>query len=220
MPEGEIPQESQCTPPEAPESDKDVPREKVLLKARKPYKKKSITQVRKAEPTKPFDTQRRLPRPTGKEIDLGNTRKRSRLTAVEGGMLDESSDQRVSRTSEEVTISLESPYVEISLDEGEVSLVLPKQRFKSDTTKEVPQYLSYSVELNGQEEQLTVNVTRADALFALVEERRICLHCPLKKFRVKFPHELQRRVYSYNHMAQDAYVFVAIGSTPCSENDA
>lgn len=197
------------------EPKKHTEDEKVTPLPRKPYRKKPPIEERKEEPRKLSATEKKLPELKRWEIDLGDLLQRSRPSKrLPRGLEDERGSEMADRASEEkkVTASIESPFVEIDLDESKVFLVLPQQRFKVDTTNAIPQQLSYELQLNGERQEVMVKVTDNTDGFALLQEKRIQLETPLKNFQVKFPDEVQGRIYSYSHNNENLYAFVAIGN--------
>lgn len=200
--------------PKDVESKKDMEGEKVTQVLRKPYKRKSPITGRKEESRKLSTARRKTSGLERRKIDLGDLPQKPkplrRLPQVPEG---EIGNRITPKTSEEkeVATSIESPFVEIDLDEGKVFLILPEQQFKVDRTDQIPQQLSYGVQLDGDSQEVVVSTTGNNDSFVLLQEERICLETPLKNFQVHFPDELQGRIYSYRHTDENLYVFVAIG---------
>ena len=194
--------------------------EKDTMKPQKPYKKKVPTEEGKKEPIKlpttPIETKTPSPKQR-KTIHLGDTQRRKRsLTGthqkpVSVENIEKETDVKVPEEKEFAT-TVESPYVEINLDNAEVYLTLPKQQFKANTVDERPQQTSYSVDLNGIKQEVLVRITTNRDGLMFVEERRIPLEEPLVKFQVAFPDEIQGGEYNYKHNDKEFYVFVAIGN--------
>jgi len=111
-----------------------------------------------------------------------------------------------------VALRVESPFVEIDLDEAKIFLIMPKQQFKSSTVSNIPQQLNYNLELNGEEQTISVKVSEEEQGTVKVEEKRIELEKLLKNFQVVFSDELQGRTYSYKHSNGNLYIFIAIGN--------
>lgn len=181
----------------------------------KPYKKKSPTEEDKEElPT----VKRKLPGyKQRKTIHLGNTQRRRR--SLIGKQRKTTSDENIEKeTADKVTEEkefatiVESPFVEIDLVNAEVYLSLPRQQFKADTVDETPQQTSYSIDLNGQKQEVLVRITTDRDGLMFVEEKRILLKEPLVKFQITFPDEIQGGEYNYNHYDKGLYAFIAIGN--------
>jgi len=216
------------TGPELTEELTDIVPEKhaedevVTSTAGKPYIKGSPTERRKREARKFPPTEKELSEIKRREIDLGNLpqKSRPRKQRPPRDLQDETSNEKADRTLEEkeVTASIESPFVEIDLDKAKVFLVLPKQKLKIDTTDQIPETLSYELQLNGEKQEVRVRVVDNNRGLVTLQENRICLHAPLKNLQVKFPDEVRSsdedggRTYSYNHKNENLYAFVAIGN--------
>ena len=184
-------------------------------KSRKPYKKKAPTEKRKKERRRPsVDEKRRPDIRQRKEIDLGATQRRKSKSArsLQQVLLDKETKEMLEK--EEVTTRVESPFVEINLDQAKVFLVIAEQQFKSeDTATSMLRQLDYKLELNGKIQTIPVKVVIKDnQSSARVEEKRIELEKPLKTFQVVFPDELQGRIYNYKHSNRNLYAFTAIGN--------
>ena len=192
--------------------------EEDTAKLRKPYKKKAPTEERKGESIKPptngKETSRSKQRKT---IDLGDTQRRGRrLTgALKTSVTDENIEEEIvdkEPEEKEFATSVESPFVEIDLDNANVCLILPKQQYKGNAVDEIPQKLSYSLDLNGTQQEVPVKIAAGGDGLMFLEEKRILLEEPLVRFQVTFPDVIQRREYSYNHHDKRLYAFVAIGN--------
>ena len=185
-------------------------------KPQKPYIKKPPPEKGKREPIeqprierKPSSTELK------KTIDLGDIPKKWRTRVPRKSQNDENIGwEKADKTQEEreLAISIESPFVEINLDEAKIYLILPKQQFKANTVDKTSQQLSYRLELNGEQQEVHVKTTTEGDGCVVVEEKRIPLEEPLETFKVAFPDELQGREYNYNHNGKELYVFVAIGN--------
>jgi len=150
------------------------------------------------------------------KIDLGGI-KRKKLSLTKQPV--EVNIKRTDKASEgkETLTKVESPFIEIDLDEAEIFLILPKQQFTPNTVSSVPQQLNYKLELNAEENIISVKASENRQGIAKVEEKRIELEEPLKNFQVVFPDALfpdapQGRTYSYKHSNGNLYVFIAIGN--------
>ncbi len=215
LPEKKTTEEPQIKypPEEAKTEEKDVP------KPPKPYKKKPPTEEREREPIKLPITERKMASPERREpIYLGPTqRKKLRLTGTQRkspsdeNIETEIVDNKAPKEKEFATI-VESPFVEIDLDNAEVYLILPKQQFKVNAVDETPHQVRYTVNLNGKQQEVPVGITTNKGRLMFVKEKRILLEEPLVKFQVAFPDEIQEREYNYNHNDKGLYAFVAIGS--------
>ena len=190
------------------------PAEEEKTKKQKPYKKNAPTGGKKErgkpseDEKKPSDFKRR------KEIDLGNTQRRKPKS--DKSLKQVSPNEKTNKVPKEkgVALRVESPFVEIDLNEAKVFLVLPKQQFKPSTVSNIPQQLTYKLELNREEQTISVKVSMDDQGTAEIEEKKIELEKPLRIFHVVFPDELQDRPYSYSylHGNENLYAFVAIGN--------
>lgn len=189
--------------------------EKRPSKPPKPYKKKSLTEERKEESS---TIKRKMPsHEQRKTIHLGNTQRRRR--SLTGMQRKPASDENIEKETtdkvleeKEFLTTVESPYVEINLDNAEVYLILPEQQFKANAVNETPYQVSYTLNLNGKQKEVSVGITTNSSGLMFVEEKRILLEVPLVKFQVTFPDELQGRKYIYNHHDSRLYAFVAIGN--------
>lgn len=193
-------------------------KKKNTLKQRKPHKKKVPTEERKRELIKPKTTEGKRSSPKQRElIYLGDTQRwRRRLTGAQRKFQsDENIDKEITdKTPEEkkIATTVESPFVEIDIDNANVCLILPQQQFRANTVGKTSQQLSYRLELNGDQQEVPVKTTINRGGRVVAEEGRICLEKPLVKFQVAFPDELRAREYNYNHRNKELYVFVAIGN--------
>lgn len=181
---------------------------------KKPFIKKLPTEGKKEKSKKKSAEEKKSSESKqNKEIDLGRRHMKARETkTVKPPQSDE--EGKVSN-EREVTTRIESPFVELDLDETKVFLILPKQRFKLDyPINDVLQQISYGIQINGKEQTVPVEILEDDKIFTKVEEKRIEIKEPLRNFRVLFPDELQgkTKTYSYNHNNENLYAFVAIGN--------
>lgn len=107
---------------------------------------------------------------------------------------------------------IESPFVELTLTEVKVYLVLPPQRIPvPEGLKDSARELSYVVNINNTQQLIPTRIRRLGDDILEVEERRLELGCPLRKFEVRFPDELKGRKYSYRHRDKRLYVFIPVG---------
>lgn len=181
----------------------------IEVQARKPYRKKAPTVERKSENTESHHEKKKesvILKPMT-EVDLGK-RKDSRLIKPPQTPADLEKNDKEKETS----IRVESPYVEIDLDEAEVFFIMPKQWFETSTMDSVPQELHYKLELNGNEQVISAGVSSDKQGVATVEERQINLEKPLKNFKIIYPDELQGKTYIYQHSSEVLYPFIAIGN--------
>jgi len=186
--------------------------EKAKTETGKPYKRKTPAEERKKEGRKPSENEKKSASPKRrKKIDLGST-KRKKLRSTKQSA--EVSIERTDKASEgkETPTRVESPFMEIDLDEAKVFLTIPKQQFKSDMMTNISHQLNYKLELNGEEQTITVKIIEDNQGYAEVEDKRIELEEPLKNLQVLFSDELQGRTYNYNHNNENLYAFAAIGN--------
>ena len=178
---------------------------------KKPYKKKTPTEKRKQWTREPLARKKKesSPSKSKKDIDLGDIRrKRSRSSETRSPPSLAKKDKILKER--EVTERVQSPYVEINLDEAKIYVVLPQQQFKISPSIGTARQLTYDLRLNGKEQKIVVKLVSNQSL-ARSEERRIYVEKPLANFQVVFPAELGTRRYSYNHRNKNFYAFVAIG---------
>ena len=149
------------------------------------------------------------------KIDLGRTKRKKLSSAKQPAKVN---IKRINKISEgkETPTRVESPFIEIDLNEAKVFLVLPKQQFKPNAVSNIPQQLKYKLELDGEEQTIFVKVSMDNQGTAEIEEKRIELVKSLKSFQIVLPDELQdrtyKKAYSYNHNYKNLYAFVAIGN--------
>jgi len=205
-------QEAEQEPKEEKEEG-EIPKEE----GRKPYIKKPPTEKSKKRPEKHPPTERKkFPEKKKETVDLGNASKgkykrKKQPTQKDKEITEERTEEKLE--VKETPKRIESPFVEINLDELKVSLVLPIQQFKVDPPEEIPKQLFYIIKINGErEEEIQVKVKSLNQNMAQTKEERIPLEKPLKSFEVIFPDELQGREYKYNHRKKFLYAFVAIGN--------
>jgi ribosomal protein L13E len=184
---------------------------------RKPYIKKPPTEESEKKPEKHPPTERKkIPERKKEAVDLGNASKGKYKRKTQPKQEDmEIAEERKEEKLEEKEIPkrIESPFVDINLDELEVSLVLPIQQFKVDRPEEIPKQLFYKIEINGEEQrEIPVKVKSLNQIMAQTKEERIHLEEPLKSFEIIFPDELQGGEYKYNHRKKFLYAFAAIGN--------
>ena len=182
----------------------------------RPYGKKSPTKERKGEPIRPPDIKKKPSTPEKREpIFLGDLMKRRRRL-TEGrkeSQKGEDAERGVTEKrleEERVSTVIESPFVEIDLDNANVRLILPQQELKSGLSAK--SLLRYAVDLNGKSIDIPVGIMTGRDGHLFTEEKTILLEEPLVKFQVTFPGELQARKYDYSHMDSEVYPFIAIGN--------
>lgn len=204
-------------PIESTEDEKKVVREKGDgTEPRKPYAKKAPTEERKKEATRPVDSKRKPPVPEKREsIFLGDLQMRKRRLSEERGKSRSGKDaerEATEKRPEEERISsvIESPFVEIDLDDAKVWLVLPQQELKSEVSAQ--SLLSYAVDLNGELCNIPAAIITGRDGRLFLQEKRILLEKPLVKFQVVFPSELRERKYNYSQTSREVYAFIAIGN--------
>lgn len=184
---------------------------------RKPYIKKTPTEESKKKRERHPPTERKiLPKKKKETIDLGNASKRKYKRMIKSTQDDkEIIEEKKEEKPEEkvVPIRIESPFVDINLDELRVSLVLPRQQFELDNFEEVPKQIKYKIEINGEGRiEIPVKVKSINQNVAQAQEKRVYLEKPLESFKILFPNEFQGRTYIYNHRGKNLYVFIAIGN--------
>jgi len=199
--EEKIEKESQTEYPDKGKAKKEV---------QKPYMKKKPTDERK----RPSENKNKQATPKRrKEIDLGAKRKIlkpiKQLPKVEK-VSNKKNEKKFGE--EEAPTRIESPIVEIDFDEAKVFLVIPKRQFIHSPASNIPQQLHYNLELNGEEQYITVKVIEDNQGYIKAKEKRIELKKPLKSFQIAFPDELQDKIYRYSHSNENLYAFVAIGN--------
>lgn len=184
---------------------------------RKPYIKKTPTEESKKKQERLPPTERKiLPEKKKEAIDLGNASKRKYKRMIKSTQDDKEiiEEKKEGKPEEKVVpIRIESPFVDINLDESRVSLVLPRQQFELDNLEEVPKQIKYKIEINGEGRiEIPVKVKNLNQNVAQAQEKRIFLEKPLESFKILFPKEFQGRTYIYNHRKKNLYVFIAIGN--------
>jgi len=183
-------------------------------KIRKPYKRKTPTEERKKECKKTSGDEKKPASPKHREIDLGSTRRKKIKASNQLQQPIEVSTERNGEASEgkETPTRVESPYVEINLDEAKVFFIIPKQQFETNTVNDIPQQLRYELQLNGEKHIISIKLSEDVQSTINVEEERIELKEPLENFKVVFPDEIQGRTYNYKHNDETLYAFIAIGN--------
>lgn len=206
-------------PPEVPQEPSQVSGEGEVDKTKprkKPRTKKPPTEERKKEDKRPSDDEKKPDVPKQiKKTDLGNIKKKEIRTAIQPQPPTEVSDERIEKRSEGkgIPIRLKSPFVEINLDEVKVFFIIPEQKFERTKENNIPPQLSYKLRLNnGNEQTISVRVSKNEQGITTVEEKRIYLEEPLKEFEIVYPDEIQGRVYIYKHSNEILYPFIAIGN--------
>jgi hypothetical protein len=183
---------------------------------KKPYIIKHPTEEREKKPRKPTISKEKSISKEREVIDLGGVRKRRYKRMIKSTQDDkEIIEEKKEEKPEEkvVPIRIESPFVDINLDELRVSLVLPRQQFELDNLGEVPKQIKYKIEINGEGQiEIPVKVKNLNQNIAQAQEKRVYLEKPLESFKILFPNEFQGRIYIYNHGKKNLYVFIAIGN--------
>lgn len=189
--------------------------EKIKTKKRKPQKKKAPIEESKKEPESPLEEERGSDVPKqGKKIDLGNIQRKKPRRAKQPPQPAEGSVERIKKGTyeKETLMRVESPYVEIDMDQAKVFLIIPKQQFKTHIVNDIPQQLHYKLVLDGTEQTISTRTSSNKQVIATVEERRKDLEQPLREFKIIYPKELQSREYNYQHRDEVIYAFIAIGN--------
>lgn len=208
-------------PPELPQiAQEEITQKKSKgedeTRTRKPYKKKPPTERTEEEREKAleYDEKKPVTPKHKKEIDLGKIKRREQPAVKQPQQRKELDIERIEKSSDEkeTLIRVESPYVEIDLDEAKVFLIIPKQQFRTEAVDNISQQLDYKLELNGKEEPIAARVIGVEKGILTVEEKKIELEQPIKNFKIVYPDELQGRVYSYHHSNEILYAFIAIGN--------
>jgi len=215
----EVPLEQEISPELPPKE----PKEEIVIsesgvvdktKIRKPCIKKPPTKERKKE-YKELSREEKESTITKSttEIDLGKKRNqrglKKTIQPAEAGVKGSIKPEEEKETS----IRVESPYIELDLDETKVFFIIPKQQFETNAVSNIPQQLHYKLEINGNEQTISARVSNNEQSIATVEEKRIELKQPLNKnkFKITYPDELQGRVYSYQHRDETLYPFIPMG---------
>jgi len=183
---------------------------------RKPYiRKRPTEEIRKKTKRKLPNERESFIKKKKEPIDLGKARKRIYRQRVPSrqektGLI---VGRKENKTKEEgIPIRIISPYLEIDLDLLEVSIVLPKQKFKVNKDEEPPPQLEYKIRINNSnEKEISVKVKKINKSLAQSQEGRILLDEPLKSLKVKYPEELKGKDYNYDHCKKIFYAFEAIG---------
>jgi len=147
-----------------------------------------------------------------KIIDMGCSHKKKK--SISQTSPNETVDKKSSELSKqkEKAKRIQSPFVEINLDEAKVFLILPEQQLKIDNMiLGNPQQLNYKLQLNGEKQIISVKTRENKKGILIVEGNKIELDKPLKKFQISFPDILQDRTYSYTHNDENFYAFISIG---------
>jgi len=217
----EVPREQEISPELSPKE----PKEKILTsesvvvdktKIGKPYIKKLPTEEREKNINKLSEEEKEAPISKSKtHIDLGEIEKRKKSRGIkqarpppEGGV----KKRDKAEEKKETFMRVGAPYIELDLDETKVFFIIPKQQFETNAVSNIPQALHYKLEINGNEQTISVRVSNNGQSIATVEEKRIELKQLLNKFKITYPDELQGRVYSYQHQCEILYAFIAIGN--------
>ncbi|MBP9019847.1 MAG: hypothetical protein KBG04_08535 [Bacteroidales bacterium] len=181
----------------------------------KPYNRKTPTEEREKKRRKPsVDEKKATGLKQRVEIDLGSIKRKKPGPTKQPQQPGEIGIERTAGVAKgkETLTRVESPYVEINLDEAKVFFIIPKQQFETNPLNNIPQQLNYKLELNGDEQTISVRVRNNKQGNATVEEMRIDLEQSLKNFKIIYPDEFQGRVYSYQHSNEILYAFIPIGN--------
>ncbi|MGC8829958.1 MAG: ribosomal protein L13e [Verrucomicrobiia bacterium] len=218
-PEGktpEVPQVQKGPPPEAPtkEPKKETPTSETVQIdkkiTRKPHIKKPSPEEREKEHRKISGEENGTTSAVHPaEIDLG---KRKKSGGIKQPRKPEEDVRESLKKEMEKGTFIRAPCLELDLDDAKVFFIIPKQQFETNAVNNIPQQLHYKLELNGNEQSISVRVSNIEQSIATVEEKRIEVKQPLKKFKITYPNELQGRVYSYQYTDETFYAFIAIGN--------
>jgi len=139
------------------------------------------------------------------EIDLGKNKS-------SGGIKQQTqpSKESLKKTTnreegKETSVRIQSPYIELDLDEAKVFLVIPEQQFESNAENNIPE--EYKLEIKDINENKQIIYAGVNNI-----EQRIELKQPFIEFRITYPNVFQSRVYSYHHAKKTLYPFIAIGN--------
>lgn len=179
-------------------------------KHRRPYKKKAPTEGSS------FPAQRRPTDPTSrrkKSTFLGGIRQRRNRTSSTNApqMRYPGTDEAKQIADAEESFNIQSPFIEISLEEVTVNLILPEQSVKLDTEK-LPAPVTYLVELNADSEEISGAARPSDSGNAVVERTEIRLEKPPENLSITYPEVLDERRFDYMQPDSSFYLFRAIGT--------
>ena len=148
--------------------------------------------VKKNTPPKPIDLGKRPKKGTGRKTSKPQGNKQE--------------DEKEPQTR------VEPPYVQINLNETRVFLIIPKQRFKTNTVNDISQQLYYKLQLNGKEKSIPARIVAIENDIVTIDEIIEELDSPIKNFQIIYPAELGPRIYNYQHESDIFYAFIAIGN--------
>lgn len=203
-----IPQVSKEGPSE-PLSEETASEISDIKKIQKPYIKKLPTESKEESERSPEEKNRRTTPRQKRKRELGKIRKRRLKPTNQAQKITKGTEKE--SDLKKLPLRIQSPFIEIDLNEAKVFFVIPKQHFKSAaTTNSAPQELRYEVGLNQEKYTLLAKVNDNKQGIREAEEVRKELKKPLESFKVIFPHELQKRIYTYKHTNKAFYAFVGI----------
>ncbi|MEM5871997.1 MAG: ribosomal protein L13e [Candidatus Aenigmatarchaeota archaeon] len=107
-------------------------------------------------------------------------------------------------------LRIESPYIELNLDESKVYLVIPSQRLKLDSSGSEPRSLKFEVEFNGCVNHLNLQLKKEDSNLFISDQYFFELPSPLKEIKIRYPPELEEREFTYFHKNDVIYAFEPI----------
>jgi len=196
-----------------PETSPDgkTPEVSVKKKIQKPHNKKPPTKKIEEEREKPSEGEKKPAIFKQKrEIDLGGIGRKRPKSTKQAQQTAKVSIEKTEKEpkGKEITTRIESPYVEIDLDEAKIFLIIPEQQLE---IKEAPKQLHYNLRINGDNRTID-SIISCNKEKVIVQENRIELEQPLKSFEVVYPKELQSRDYRYQHSNEILYPFIAIGN--------
>lgn len=204
-----LPEATEVQEPEAAVQEAEKPQQP----KRPPRTKKLPTEERTIRKS---SNRYRMPRdrPVRKPIDLGERKTRRRKTTK--SLPADSGDTRKDRIqkAKELPLRIQSPFIELNLDEAKVILVMPEQTFQpKDTTINIPKELTYNTKLNDEEHSISARVIQDDHNTSKVEEIRLEVEQPLQELHINFPPELQNKEFTYKHGNRALYAFLAVGNS-------
>ena len=200
-------------PSEEPESIAELAYERAT---RKPYVIKPPTEE-VIKPEKPQITREKTDIPKREEIiTLGKRQKRKYKGRKQKEEIVEiiEKGEEVVKKLKETAIRIIPPFIEIDLDELNVSFVLPEQRFRINNKEgKILDNLNFKLEINGEGlKDIQVKVKSFNDEIAQTKEKKILLDKPIKSFEIKFPEEFESKTYKYIQKKEFIYVFYAIGN--------
>ncbi|MHA1727245.1 MAG: hypothetical protein ACTSWY_00755 [Promethearchaeota archaeon] len=187
------------------------PRKRSKIKKQKPYIKKNPTVESLRDKKRTSKNKKKAKE--GKITDLGKKRKTKRKDRTSRRLSEVSSKRNEKEIKEKKSYKrIESPYVEINLENARIFLIIPKQILKTNTTNKISKQLNYNLILDGNERKIPLNITYDKHDNALIKEQRIELNHSFSNFCIKYPSILQSRVFQYQHKNKSIYTFIDKGN--------